>query len=414
MKKQRFLFAMGLILIAGILLYVGATGAGKARKNNAGPPHAHSEKAAGSGASSTDDSGTQMNEAAEEAPLVEIQPDKQQLIGVKLIEAAFKPLSKTIRTVGRVESDERKITTVNLKVEGWIEKLYADYSGKYVKKGDPIADIYSPELLSTQLEFINLLKWKDEKGGQKIQRNIEFNWGDRYGTTAAMVSFDLDAVMKVAKQKLMLWEIPEEQIKQIEETKEPVKTFTVVSPVSGYIIQKPVVKGTRVTPGDKIVDVLDLSSVWIVADIFEPDLPLIKVGQAAKISLSYFPDKAFSAKIDFIYPFVAEETRSVKVRFSVPNRQMLLKPQMFTTVEIAVDMGKRLAIPDSAVLDSGKRQLVYVDKGNGYFEPRVIATGLRADGMVEVLRGLKPGERVAASAAFLIDSEAKLRGIVQE
>jgi membrane fusion protein, copper/silver efflux system len=414
MKKQRFLFAMVLILIAGLLVYVGGTVAGKAQKKSAGPPDAHSEKAAGSGVSSTDNSGTQMNEAAEEAPLVEIQADKQQMIGVKLTEAAFKPLSKTIRTVGRVESDERKITTVNLKVEGWIEKLYADYSGKYVKKGDPIADIYSPELLSTQLEFINLLTWKDEKGGQRIQRNIEFEWGDRYGTTAAMVSFDIEAVMKVAKQKLMLWEIPEEQIKKIEETKEPIKTFTVLSPVSGYIIQKPVVKGTRVTPGDKIVDILDLSSVWIIADIFEPDLPLIKVGQTAKITLSYFPDKTFSAKIDFIYPFVAEQTRSVKVRFSVPNRQMLLKPQMFTTVEIAVDMGKRLAVPDSAVLDSGKRQLVYVDKGDGYFEPRVIATGLRTDGMVEILRGLKPGERVAASAAFLIDSEAKLQGIVQE
>jgi Cu(I)/Ag(I) efflux system membrane fusion protein len=414
MKNQRFLFAIGLILIAGILVYVGGTGDGKAQKKSAGPPDTHSEQAADSGVSSSGSSGAQVNESTEEAPLVEIPSDKQQLIGVKLIEAAFKPLSKTIRTVGRVESDERKITTVNLKVEGWIEKLYADFSGKYVKKGNPIADIYSPELLSTQLEFVNLLKWKDEKGGQKIQRNIEFRWGDRYGTTAQMVSFDIDAVMKVAKQKLMLWEIPEEQIKQLEETREPVKTFTVHSPVNGYIVQKPVVRGTRVTPGEKIVDVQDLSSVWIIADIFEPDLPLIKVGQTAKITLSYFPDKTFSAKIDFIYPFVAEQTRSVKVRFTVPNQQMLLKPQMFTTVEIAVDMGKRLAIPDSAVLDSGKRQLVYVDKGNGYFEPRVIATGLRADGMVEVLRGLKPGERVASSAAFLIDSEAKLRGIVQE
>lgn len=355
-----------------------------------------------------------MNKATEETPLVEVQSDKQQLIGVKLTEAAFKQLSKTIRTVGRIESDERKITTVNLKVEGWIEKLYADYAGKYVKKGDPIADIYSPELLSTQLEFVNLLKWKDEKSGQRIQRNIEFNWGDRYGTTAQMTTLDIDAVMRVARQKLMLWEIPDDLIKKLEETKEPIKTLTVRSPVDGYIFQKPVVKGTRVAPGDKIVDVVDLSSVWIIADIFEPDLPLVKVGQKAKITLSYFPDKTFSANIDFIYPFISEETRSAKVRFSVPNRQMLLKPQMFTTVEIAVDMGKRLAIPDSAVLDSGKRQLVYVDKGDGYFEPRVIITGLRADSVVEVLRGLKAGERIASSAAFLIDSEAKLRGIIQE
>jgi Cu(I)/Ag(I) efflux system membrane fusion protein len=393
MKKYNFLFAIGLILVAGLLIYVSGTGIGKEQKKS---------------------TGSQVNKATDETPLVEVQADKQQLIGVKLTEAAFKPLSKTIRTVGRVESDERKITTVNLKVEGWIEKLYADYSGKYVKKGDPIADIYSPELLSTQLEFVNLLKWKDEKSGQRIQRNIEFSWGDRYGTTAQMTTLDVDAVMRVARQKFMLWEIPDDLINKLEETKEPIKTLTVRSPVDGYIFQKPVVKGTRVGPGDKIVDVVDLSSVWIIADIFEPDLPLVKVGQKAKITLSYFPDNTFSAKIDFIYPFIAEETRSAKVRFSVPNQQMLLKPQMFTTVEIAVDMGKRLAIPDSAVLDSGKRQLVYVDKGDGYFEPRVITTGLRADGMVEVLRGLKAGERVASSAAFLIDSEAKLRGIIQE
>jgi membrane fusion protein, copper/silver efflux system len=414
MKKQRFLFAIGLIIAAGLLIYAGGTGAGKAQKKNTDSPHAHSDKSLDSGVASSNSSKTQESESAGETSLVEIPPDKQQLIGVKLSEATFKPLSKTIRTVGRVESDERKITTVNLKVEGWIEKLYADYSGKYVKKGDPIADIYSPELLSTQLEFANLLKWKDEKSGQRIQRNIEFSWGDRYGTTAQMTTVDIEAVLRVAKQKLMLWEVPEEQIKQIEETKEPIKTFTVHSPVSGYIFQKPVVKGTRVAPGDKIVDIVDLSSIWIIADIYEPDLPLIKVGQKAKITLSYFPDKTFIAAIDFIYPFIAEETRSAKVRFSLPNQQMLLKPQMFTTVEIAVDMGKRLAVPDSAVLDSGRRQLVYVDKGDGYFEPRVITTGLRADGMVEVLRGLKPGERVASSAVFLIDSEAKLRGIIQE
>jgi membrane fusion protein, copper/silver efflux system len=414
MKKYNFLFAIGLILVAGLLIYVSGTGIRKEQKKSTGSRDAHSEKSLHSGASSSDISESQVNKATEETPLVEVQSDKQQLIGVKLTEAAFKPLSKTIRTVGRVESDERKITTVNLKVEGWIEKLYADYSGKYVKKGDPIADIYSPELLSAQLEFVNLLKWKDEKSGQRIQRNIEFNWGDRYGTTAQMTTLDIDAVMRVARQKLMLWEIPDDLIKKLEETKEPIKTLTVRSPVDGYIFQKPVVKGTRVAPGDKIVDVVDLSSVWIIADIFEPDLPLVKVGQKAKITLSYFPDKTFSAKIDFIYPFIAEETRSAKVRFSVPNRQMLLKPQMFTTVEIAVDMGKRLAIPDSAVLDSGKRQLVYVDKGDGYFEPRVITTGLRADSVVEVLRGLKAGERIASSAAFLIDSEAKLRGIIQE
>lgn len=404
-KKHIFLFAAGLLIIAGLLTYVYGNGRGQ--------ESAIPEKTPASEDTSAGTAEPFGDEAESEAPVVEIPPDRQQLMGVKLTEAAFKPFSKTIRTVGRIEADERKITTINIKVEGWIEKLHADYSGKYVRKGDPVAEIYSPELLSTQLEFINLLKWKDEKG-HRLQRNVEVTWGDRYGTTAQMLTFDIEAVLRVAKQKLMLWEVPDEHIRKIEETKEPIKTFTVHSPVNGYVLDKPVVKGTRINPGDKIVDVVDLSSVWIIADVFEPDLPLVKVGQSAKIALSYFPGKTFSAKIDYIYPFLAGETRSAKVRFSVPNRQMLLKPQMFTTVEIDVDMGKRLVIPESAVLDSGKRQILYVDKGDGYFEPREITAGLRAGGSVEVLRGLNAGERVASSAAFLIDSEARLHGIVQE
>ena len=403
MGKNRVIF-IGIILTVVLLAYFFRTSGTHFRHSDTGRQAAPAGEV-------VEKPGTDMTE---DVPTVEVPQDKQQLIGMKLIEVAFKPLSKTIRTVGRVESDERKITTVNLKVEGWIEKLYADYSGKYVKKGDPIADIYSPELMSAQLEFINLLDWRNEQVGQRIQRNIEFNWGDRYGTTAEMTTLDVDSVMKVARQKLMLWEIPDDLIKKIEETKKPIKTLTVRSPVDGYVLQKPVVKGTRVSPGDKIVDLVDLSSVWIIADIFEPDLPLVKVGQAATISLSYFPDKKFSSKIDFIYPFLSEETRSVKVRFTVPNPQIVLKPQMFTTVEITIYMGKRLVIPENAVLDSGRRKIVYVDKGDGYFEPREIAAGLKAEGMVEVLRGLKAGERVVSSAAFLVDSESKLQGISLE
>lgn len=413
MKNQKLWFVIGVILIAGLLIYVSGTGLGKAQKNNTASQNGHPEKTANSEPASPHSSETGDEEKADEIPMVEITPEKQHLIGVKITEVKLRPLEKVIRTVGRVENDERKITTVNIKFEGWIDRLYADYSGKYVKQGEPIADIYSPELLSTQLEFVNLLKWKDEKG-HRFQRNVEFRWGDRYGTTGQMLTFDIEALLQVARQRLMLWEVTDEQIKNIEKTKKPMKTLTVNSPVNGYILQKPVVEGTRLSPGDKIVDIIDLSTVWIIADIYEPDLPLVKVGQEAKISMSYFPDKAFISKIDFIYPFLSEKTRTAKVRFSVNNPQTALKPQMFTTVEIAVALGKRLAVPESAVLDSGKRQIVYVDKGDGYFEPRVIATGLRADGMVEVLRGLKAGERVASSAAFLIDSESKLQGITQE
>jgi Cu(I)/Ag(I) efflux system membrane fusion protein len=419
MKKTTFIIAIGLICFIGFLLYIS-----KSRVETS-PEHLNASsqnvKAEQLQAPAEDQTQLQKEEQspgvqetpADEVPTVEIPPDKQQLIGVKITEASVKPLQKTIRTVGRVEYDERKLTSVNIKVEGWIEKLYADYSGKYVKKGESLAEIYSPELMSTQLEYMNLLKWKTEKG-HRFQRNIEFQWGDRFGTTGQMLTFDIEALLEVAKQRLKLWEIPDDVIKQIEEGGEPPKTLTIFSPSNGYIFQKPVFRGTRVSPGDKIFDVVDLSTVWVIADIYEPDLPLIKVGQQAKITMSYFPDKTFTSKIDFIYPFIAEQTRSAKVRFIVPNPRTVLKPQMFTTVEISVDMGKRLAVPESAVLDSGKRQIVYVDKGEGFFEPREITVGLRTDGMVEILRGLKAGERVASSATFLIDSESKLKGIVQE
>ncbi|MDQ7787420.1 MAG: efflux RND transporter periplasmic adaptor subunit [Thermodesulfovibrionales bacterium] len=414
MRKNKIILAICVVIVGGFLVFLSFAGFGVHEKNSdAVAKNTITDRTLGIPAADAVGKQTDRSEFGEDVPTVDIPPDKQQLIGVQITEAALKPLWKTIRTVGRIESDERKITTINIKVEGWVEKLYADFAGKPIKKDDLIADIYSPELVSTQLEFINLLKWKEEKG-HRFQRNVEFQWGDRYGTTGQMLTFDIEALILVAKQKMMLWEIPVDQINKIEETKEPVKILTVRSPVNGFILQKPVVKGTRVLPGDKIVDIVDLSSVWIIADIYEPDLPLIKTGQQAKITLSSFPQKTIHSKIDFIYPFLAEATRSVKVRFSVPNPRTELKPQMFTTVEITIDLGKRLAIPESAVLDSGKRQLVYVDKGEGLFEPREIAAGVRANGLVEVLRGLKAGERVASSATFLIDSESKLQGIVQE
>jgi Cu(I)/Ag(I) efflux system membrane fusion protein len=347
-----------------------------------------------------------------ETQTIEIPTDKQQMIGVKTSEVTIRPLKKTLRTIGRIEFDERKLTTVNVKVEGWVEKLYADYTGKYVKKGEPLAEIYSPELMSTQLEYVNLLDWKKDKA-HRFQRNIEFEWGDRYGTTGKMITFDIEAMIQVAKQKLALWEIPEAEVKALEEGKGPLKTMTVRAPSSGYVFQKPAFKGTRVAPGDKIFDVVDLSSVWVIADIYEYEIPFVKIGQKARITLSYFPEKEFVSKVDFIYPSLSGQTRTARARFVIPNPDMLLKPQMFANVEMELDLGERLAIPATAVLDTGARQVVYVDMGDGYFTPRQVKLGDRADGMVEVTGGLKAGEKVASSAVFLIDSEAKLKGLSQ-
>jgi len=341
---------------------------------------------------------------------VEVPLEKQQTMGLKTVAAAVRPMKKTLRTVGRVEFDERKLTTVNSRVEGWIEKLYADYSGKRVDKGAPLVDIYSPELVSLQLEYINLINMQSNTAF-RTQRNVEFSWGDRYGTVARATVYDPQSLFEVAKQKFALWGIPEEQIKEIEISKKPIKTMTIKSPASGYVFQKPVFKGTRVAPGDKIFDIVDLRTVWVLADIYEYEIPLVKVGQNARVTLSYYPGKEFSSKVDFIYPSFSGQTRTAKVRFVLPNPNLLFKPQMFANVEMELNLGKRLSIPETAILDTGTRQVVYVDLGDGNFSPRQIKAGDRGNGMVEVLSGLKDGEKVASSAVFLIDSEAKLKGI---
>lgn len=335
----------------------------------------------------------------EEAPTVEIEIEKQQLIGVKTVEASVQPMQKIIRTVGRIEYDERKLATVNTRFEGWIEKLYVNYTGRHVKKNEPLAEIYSPELVATQQEFLNVLKWS-QPPTPNPQSPIQ-----------TMLSQDAEQLVNAARERLRLWNITDEQIKAIEEAGKPIRTLTIYSPANGYVIQKMAIQGMRVMPGEKLFDIADLSTLWVISDIYEYDLPFIKVGQTANISLSYFPEKVFSSTIDYIYPSLSSDTRTAKARFVIANPSAQLKPQMFTNVEIRIDMGKRLAVPDEAVIDTGIRQIIYVDKGEGYFEPREVHIGLKADGMTEILHGLEAGEKVAASGTFLIDSEAQLKGI---
>jgi Cu(I)/Ag(I) efflux system membrane fusion protein len=359
-------------------------------------------------------------EATEEAPQVEISQEQQQLIGVKTVKVFLKPLQKVIRTLGRIEADERKLATVNTKIEGWIEKLYVDYTGRYVKKGEPLAEIYSPELLATQQEFISTLKWAGRQT-DKAQPPDTAHSGHDHSSQATgnesvselqkMLAKDAGAALDAARQRLRLWDISEAQIKHIEQTGKPVRTLTLYSPVSGFVTQKMAIQGMKVMPGEKLFDIADLATLWIIADIFEYELPFVKIAQPAIITLSYFPGRQFSSQIDYIYPTVSADTRTAKIRLTLPNPGGQLKPQMFTNVEIRINLGKKLVIPESAVIDTGTSQVVYVEKGEGAFEPREVELGLRADGAVEVLRGIKVGEKVVSSANFLIDSEAQLKGI---
>ncbi|MDW8002651.1 MAG: efflux RND transporter periplasmic adaptor subunit [Deltaproteobacteria bacterium] len=340
-----------------------------------------------------------LTPTSQETPVVEILPERQRLIGVKTTTVAMRPLRKVIRTVGRVEYDERKLFTVNTKFEGWIEKLYVDYKGRYVRKRKPLADIYSPDLLLTQKEYINAIKWLKES--EEV----------REGDIGSLILKDARAIVEAVEQRLRLWDLTDEQIGKIKETGRPLRIVTIFSPVTGYVIEKPALQGMRVMPKEKLFDIADLSTVWVVADIYEHEVPLIKAWQKARISLSYIPNKEFLSKIEYIYPTLETETKTLRIRFTIPNPDGLLKPQMFTNVEINVNLGNRLAIPEDAIIDSGTRHIVYVDKGQGYFEPREVILGLKGDGLREVIKGLKLGEKVASSATFLIDAEAKLKGV---
>jgi Cu(I)/Ag(I) efflux system membrane fusion protein len=332
-------------------------------------------------------------------PTVEIPTDSQPLIGMKSVAVAVRPLVRTIRTVGRVEYDERRFRTVNTKIDGWIERLYVDYTGRPVRQGEPLADLYSPELLATQKEYLQLLGWSREPALEAPS------------ATDRMVTRDAAALLAAARERLKLWDISEAQIRKIEETGEPIRTLTIYSPVDGHVVQKMAVQGMRVMAGEKLFDIADLATLWVVADIYEPDLPLIGTDQEALITLAADPGQKYRSRIDFINPALAGDTRTAKVRFTIPNPGEKLKPQMFTEVEIRIDLGRKLAVPDDAVIDTGVRQIVYVDRKDGNFEPREVLLGPRTEGYREVLRGLRAGEKVAASAAFLVDSEAQLRGV---
>ncbi len=350
-------------------------------------------------------SGQAVQEPAQEAPQVEISTDQQKLIGVKTVNAQIRPVKKVIRTSGRIEADESRQATINAKIEGWIETLYVNTTGAYIKKGAKLAELYSPELMATQEEYLAALKWAGQTTGPKSGE------AKTSSQLADMLARDAQASLDAARRRLLLWDVSQAQIERIAQTGKAVRTLTLYAPVSGYVTQKMAVSGMKVMPGEKLFDLADFSHLWVIADIYEYELPLVKVGSRAAITVASWPGVEFISHVDYIYPDLAAQTRTAKVRLRLANPRGRLKPQMFANVEIHVDLGRRLAVPESAVLDTGRAMVVYVDRGGGMFEPREVQTGLRADGFVEVLRGLKQGEAVVAAANFLVDSEAQLKGI---
>jgi len=328
-----------------------------------------------------------------EVGTVQITPEKQQLIGMKYEKVELGGGSRTIRAAGKVAIDETRIGHVHTKVEGWIDQVFVDFTGKLVKKGQPLLTIYSPDMLASERELLLAAKAKT------IMRD-----------SALPSGFDQsESLLQATRRRLELWDLSEAQIDQVLKTGEPIKNITVYSPMTGYITDRKAFPQLRVMPDTDLYTIVDLSRVWIMADVFEYEAPNIHLGQTARVSLDALPGRMFNAQIDFVQPQVDPMTRTLKVRLNMENPGLMLKPDMYADVEFLVNIPSKLTVPADAVLNAGERQTVFVDRGNGYFEPRHVKTGEREGDRIQILSGLTGGERVVTSGNFLIDSESQMK-----
>jgi len=327
------------------------------------------------------------------AGTVMISSVKQQLIGVRTDVVKREPLARTIRAVAQVQMDETKIARIHVKIAGWIEQVNVDFIGQLVKKGQPLFSLYSPDLVATQQEYL-------------IARRAEKDLGS---SPFLDVSKGSETLLQATRQRLQLWDVTEEQIKTLEESGRASRTLTMYSPMDGFVIKREVFERTYVTPETELYEIADFSKVWVNAEIYEYEVPYVKVGQSAKMTLSYFPGKGYSGKVVYINPTVDPTTRTVKVRVEFQNPEFTLKPDMFADVQLNISLGTQTVVPQEAVLDSGSEQIVFVKLGDGYFEPRKVELGPRMDDRVVVISGLKPGETIVTSGNFLIDSESRLK-----
>jgi Cu(I)/Ag(I) efflux system membrane fusion protein len=323
--------------------------------------------------------------------VVEVDPERQQLIGVKTTPVERRRLERIIRTTGRVTVDEARLSEVYAKVNGWIERLYANETGKVVRTGQPLLTIYSPELVSTQREYLLALRSRERLSKSPFPE----------------VRKSGETLLEATRERLRLWDIPQKDIEQLEQSGTVRKALTLYSPATGYIMEKHAVEGMRVNPGMALYELADLSRVWVEADLYEYEAPLVRVGQAAKLTFASYPGQVFGARVAYVYPTVESATRAVKARLEMPNPGLKLKPEMYGDVEIGVPSGDELAVPEEAVLDTGTRQIVFVADGQGKFRPREVTLGPQAAGYYPVLVGLAEGEQVVSSPNFLIDSESR-------
>jgi YHS domain-containing protein/multidrug efflux pump subunit AcrA (membrane-fusion protein) len=366
-------------------------------------------------------------EAGVEIPIVQFSPRQVKLAGIKKEQAAYRSLTKEIYTVGRMSYDERKLAYVPARIMGRVDKLFVDFTGTEIEQGAPLVWIYSPDLVSTQKEYLLAL--------ETVER--------MKGSSTAEVVKGAESLLQASRDRLLLWGVTEEQIEELTKSREVKTQMVVYAPITGTVIKKDVLVGQYVMEGAQMYTIADLSNLWMMADVYEFEMSLVKLGQRVEITSPAYPGQAFIGEVSFIDPFLNEQTRSVKVRVDVPNPELKLKPGMFVNATLKIPLGSGeisyycpmhpevvsdkpgtcekcggmslverppgvLAIPRSAVLDTGLRKIVYVEKEENLFVAREIKTGFVAEDYVQVLEGLMEGERVASAGAFLIDAETKL------
>ncbi|MBI5376882.1 MAG: efflux RND transporter periplasmic adaptor subunit [Candidatus Schekmanbacteria bacterium] len=322
-----------------------------------------------------------------------ISQAKQQLIGVTYGKVKVEHLIHTIRAVGKVTYDETKIVKISPKIEGWVEKVFADYTGQFVKKGEPLISIYSPELVSTQQEYLLAIKTKDALSKSPFNE----------------VTSGGNSLVEASLKRLQLWDISDEEIKKIEQTGEPLKTLTMYSPESGFILVKNVFNRQRITPETELYEIADLSRIWVQAEVYEFEAPEIRLGQKATMRLPYSQGETFTGVVTYIYPQIDPATRTLKVRLEFPNPGLKLKPDMYANIDLQIDYGSQLSVPEEAVLDSGTEQIVFIAQERGRLEPRKVKLGAKVDNRYIIIDGLKPEETIVTSGNFLIDSESRLK-----
>lgn len=325
--------------------------------------------------------------------MITVTPERQRALGVRVAQVEEKVISRTLRTSGQVVPDETRIAHVHVKTPGWIEKVYVDFVGQMVKKGQPLFTIYSPDLVATQEEYLIAKRGQQSLGGSPYKD----------------VAHNSESLLDAARQRLQLWDLSDAQIQRLDKTGEVNRTITVYSPVTGYVTDKKAFPNISVNGDSDIYTITDLSRVWVTADVYESELPYVKVGQKADIKLSYVPGKSFDGRVTYNYPTLDPQTHTAKVRIDVPNTGLMLKPNMFADVELQVNYGKHMVVPEGAVLNSGTTQTVFVVHEDGKFEPREVTVGPTVDGQTIIEFGLEKGETIVSSGNFLLDSESRMK-----